>query len=461
MGTAAINNLQYRAKDDAEAARLRLMSFAQLAYDGLSEPPLKQIRPQDPDDNVQINYGSVIVDKSVSFLFGDPLNIEIGESEDDAPEEYLEKVWPAEQRHEDLLDLATNGGIFGHAWMKLVVEDGTPRPVVLDPLNMTAVWKANDYRKVIKFVNQYNSFDEVSGKPVVYRETTTNQGDHWIISQEKSNAEDKHFTSDGPDVTWPYTFAPVFHCKNLPKPNEFYGKPDLSRYVLSLIYYIARTDSMINRIIRKHAHPKPVASGVKAQDLKLGIEDILFLPEKEQTLKLLEMTGNLDMGMNFRKQLREALAEVSQVPEVATSKMESVGRLSGYAMKILYGPLIDLSKKKQLMYGRMITQVCDALMEIGGIGTKTGDQKVKLQWPEMVPNDPKEEADTYVVLHTLGVSKDTILRKLNYDPADEADKSASEANNLGSALLSNFEKGANLPAAKNGPDTAPVVGEPK
>jgi hypothetical protein len=452
MGTAAINYLQYNAKDQAEAARLRLLSTAQLVYDGLGEPQLKKVNANDPDDNVQINYASVIVDKSVSFLFGDPLNIEIGPEEDSAPEEHLEEVWPADQRQEDFIDLATNGAIFGDAWLKLVVEDGVPRPVVLDPLNMSAVWKSKDYRKVIRFINQYNSFDEDSGKPIVYRETTFADGDHWVIREEHSLAANRNFTSSGPDIKWPYKFAPVFHCKNLPKPNEFYGKPDLSRFVLSLIYYIWRTDSLINRILRKHAHPKPVATGVKSQDLKLGIEDILFLPDKEQTLKLLEMTGDLGGAMNFRKQLREGLAEVSHVPEVATSKLESVGQLSGYALKILYGPLIDLSKKKRLMYGRLTKEVIEAMMEIGGLGGR----QTQLQWPDLVPNDPKEEAETYTLLNALGVSKDTILRKLGYDPDQEKEKSDSEANDLGSALLSNFEKGA-------APVSAPaaVPGEPK
>lgn len=429
----------------ADDERLQMMSKALNAYDGHPRRVFKVV-PHQPDDNVNVNYSATIVDKGVSFLVGDDLSFEImPPSErvdtDERAEDRLEELWPSDQRAEDLIDIVTNGGIFGHTYARIMIDAGTPTVLVLDPLNMTMEWAPDNYRKITAYIHQYESTQ--NNRPATFKEEIRPEpsGQSWrSIFSYCYAGEQRWYQYD--EQEWPFAFAPIFHTKNLPKANEVYGKPDLSRYVLALIYYIDRVDSLINRIVRKHTHPKAVARGLKSQDLKLGVDDVLFLPEKEQELSLLEMQGDMAGAMAFRTKLREALAEVSHVPEVATSKVENVGQLSGRAMKILYGPLLDRTRVKRKLYGRMFKALAVRLLEVGGMP----EQKAIINWPDPLPNDEKEEAETAVLYKQIGVSDDTLMQRLGFDPDREKEKKQAEGQDAAQTMLAAFNRGGVQPA---------------
>lgn len=424
-----------QVQDAADHERQQLMAKSLCYYDGDEPREILKVKRGEPDDNVSINYSEAIVEKGVSFLFGDELDIEIGGEGDETGEALLDEVWPEDDRHADLIDLGTNGGIFGHAWLKIVLENNKPTVCILDPLNMSAQWDPKNYKKVLRYRNQYNTTDE-QGKPIIWREDTEPDGPNWIIREFYSRPDSAIWVPAG-ETPWPYPFAPVFECKNLPKPNEFYGRADLSKYVLALIYYIARVDSLVNKIIRVHASPKPVARGMRPQDLKVGTDETLFLPAMENELKLLEMTGDLLGAMAFRKQLREALSEVSHVPEVATGKLENVGQLSGLALKILYGPLVDQTSKKRRLYGKLIKNLVRGLLAISG----KPEQDVRINWPNVLPGDEKAATDTAIAKKQIGVSEDTLMRELGYDPDNEREKKKLDQEDMASTMLGAFEKG--------------------
>lgn len=433
-----LNSLLNNQLSAAELDRIQMMARALSYYDGLGPSMILKTKPGDPDDNLAVNFAATIVDKGASFLFGDPPDLEIGAEGEQAGEDYIETAWDVEDRAVDFIELATNGGIFGHAWAKLAIDaTGRPSVIILDSQNMSAEWDPRNYRQVLRYRNQYNTIDE-TGNPIIWREDTERRIDQWVITEYWSRPDKTGWMQAGPPIIWPYGFAPIFECKNLPKASEFYGKADLSRYILALCSYIARVDSLINRIIRVHAYPKPIARGLTEQDLKVGVDQVLFLPQPEQDLKLLEMAGNLEAALSFRRQLREALAETSHVPEIATGKVDSIGQLSGLALKILYGPLLDRTYIKQKLYGRMIKAICRAILIIGNV---TPEAEISLNWPAPLPGDDRANVETALLKKQIGVSEDSILRELGYDPSDEREKAQAEGANLAENLLTAFDRG--------------------
>lgn len=441
-----------------QATREQIASRAILAYNDHGANPLKVDSQTRIDDNVKINYARTIVDKGVNFLFGNEFKVEINhpdaadadelgeESEADdeeAAEDYLDEVWPPDTRAEDFIDLATNGGQTGHVWAGISIDTvagrALPRVVVLDPLNMSAVWDERDIRRVNLYRNQWNSFDE-NGKEIVRRQDSVRQENGtWVIKEYISRGADQ-WMQVGADILWRWTFAPVFQVKNLPNANVFYGLPDLTLGILRLNYYISRVDSMINKILRIHAHPKTVAYNINEDQLNIGIDGVLFVDTFEAELKNLEMQSDLTAAREFRKDLRLALAEISCVPEVATGKVENLGALSGRAMEILYSPLIEQTKKKRVLYGRMIKEVMRALLEIGGF--KVAAKDVVLHWGQMLPVDQLEQAQVGVLKLQCGFSKDTVVQQLGGDPEVEKTKRADDAAEMGDALGKMFDVGA-------------------
>lgn len=421
----------------AEADRQHRMMKAQAAFDGQYDAQLKT-EPGKPDDNTDPNYAAVIVQNGVDFLFGKGVDVEIGGDEDtEGPaEKYLNTIWPEEERTCDLIDLATNGAIHGHAWLKIVLTNDVPSVMVMDSMNLSAEWDSDNYKQPLRYFNQYNTV--VNGKPKIRRERVERQGAGWVIYYEESQPDSNVWTQFAPPVIWNYPFAPFFHCKNLPAPNEFYGKPDLTTNVLRLIHRLHRLDGLIDKIIRAHASPKPVARGMRPQELKTGTEDTLFLPDKEQELTLLEMTGDLTNALERRRMLRETLAEISHVPEIATGKTDNIGKLSGLALQILYSPLLKQTDKKRLTYGLLIVQVVKALLVIG----RQKDDAVTLNWSNPLPRDTQSEVDGALSKKQLGISEDSLMRELGYDPEVEREKRKLDSQTMGQQILSAFNEGA-------------------
>lgn len=461
-GADLLNQTLIKDTQLAEAERKALMTRACHAYQGtdiILNRPLK-VEANKPDDNVAINYAETIVDKGVGFLFGQDLKISIGEpdTQQSDAEKYLEEVWPEDVRAEDLIELGTNGGIFGHVWAKIAIEDNMPSVVVGDPECYTAEWSPDNYKKVVRFLNTYRTTDAL-GKSVLRRENTHQVSPtEWKIDLEESTSQAPTWTVIQ-SYPWPFPFAPVVHCKNLPTPNQFYGKADLTKHVLSLMYYINRVNSLINKIVRSHAAPKPIATGQKKVEMEMGADSMLFLPNPEAKITLLEMTGDLEQARNFRKDLREALAEISHVPEVTTGKVDDVGQLSGRAMRILYGPLIDQTAKKRRLYGRLIKQLAGNLLVIGGKAptapTANGGQKVKvsLAWGDALPADEKEQAEVAVLKKQIGFSNDTLIKQMGGDPETERTQRKKDAEETAAQFMNDLDRGGpGLPGKQSDSD---------
>ncbi|MET0646983.1 MAG: phage portal protein [Pyrinomonadaceae bacterium] len=424
-------------------------------YHGLVEPQLK-VKPGEPDDNIYINYAEVVVEKGVSFLFGQPLIVSVGTDEDKRGEEYLERVWPQAQRDEELQEQATDGAISGDAYLKISIEpDGAPRVTVGDPNAYEMFTDPHDCSRVVMYRCTY-PVTSSSGKQTYFKEETrrAEDGRTWQIDQYEGDGE-KAWVQVGQGVTWNFPSAPIFHAKNLPQPKSVYGKPDLTEATLRVVAYISRLDSMCGKIVRIHSSPKPYAKNLKKQDLEWGTDGMLFLKPTGNTIDaeigLLEMSNDISTALSLRKVLREGLAEMTGVPEVATGKVEATGQLSGVALRILYGPLLDKTAKKRLRYGRMILECVKALLAIGErLGKVPADLAVKLNWADPLPGDELEKVNVAEGKKRLGVSESTLQKELGYNPEDEREQRQFDSQDAGTKLLDAFDRGAGMGGATAG-----------
>jgi len=434
-----------------ETARLMRIASAWAAYQGQLPASLKTV-PGQINDNVNLNFARPIVDAGVDFLFGDDVGFEIQDDMSDNPKEspgnaYLRELWTANNKMTTLGDLALNGAVCGDAFLKVREPDEThkyPRLIVLDPATVTPIWSADDFTDVLSYVITWNTIDPYSMQPMVRRQLIERgeAATGWYITDQVSRGTSKVFTTIAEDV-WPFAWAPVFHCQNLPAPNQYWGTSDLETDIVDVIRSINFTMSNTNRIIRFHAHPKTWGSGFAQKDLNTSVDATIVLPNKDAKLVNLEMQSDLGSSIEVYKRFKEALHEIASIPEIATGKVDSAGALSGVALNILYRPLINKTKKKQLRYGDMLRELNRCLLEMGGMSPGSGN--LEIHWPNILPVDDFQEAQTAVVLDQLGVSKQTLLTRLGFDPELEAEKKAAEqktAMDMGAAMLSQFDKGS-------------------
>lgn len=192
------------------------------------------------------------------------------------------------------------------------------------------------------------------------------------------------------------------------------------------------------RIIRFNAHPKTWGRGFTAKDLRIGVDETIILPGENAELRNLEMQSDLASSLRYLDMLRQALHEISRVPEVATGNLDRAGSLSGVALQILYQPLLEKTNTKRLLYGDMLIELNRRLLAMGGFGKEL---RTALHWQEVLPQDPMQERQAALIDMQLGVSQDTLLRRLGYDPDLERQKREVGGNVLGEQILAAFDRG--------------------
>jgi hypothetical protein len=445
------------------------------AYEGNLPKPLK-VAPGDFDDNCLIPLGQVVVNKGVAFLFPEGVKFELETETDGAETEadrWLDKAWKANRFATTLMNLGINGGVCGDVFLRLVPRPEYPRVVVMDTADVDVIWEEDDIECERAFVYQRTTGASQGNEPVVKRTVFYNEGtperQRWSITEYESRERGNTFTQVGPVVMWPYPWAPIVHCQNLPQPNVYYGYSDLEPCVVGLNNSVNFVETNTGRIIRFHAHPLPVVEGASAPraapgavhggrvpgQLEVGPDKVLYLPQG--TIKNLEMQSDLASSQNQAERLLDRYFEATRVPRVATGKLDSIGQLSGLALKLLYGPLLEKTGTKRVLYGEMLCEVSRRMLEMGG---KAKGAAVVIHFPDPLPANEKEAADTAAVKNDLGVSRHTLLQELGYDPETEEQKRQQERETdaeLGSKLLDDFNAGRE---GANPDEQRPPTGNP-
>jgi len=154
--------------------------------------------------------------------------------------------------------------------------------------------------------------------------------------------------------------------------------------------------------------------------------------------------------------LRADMDEQSRVPAVALGRQSDLpkGNISGVALQLLFQPLIEKTTQKQRLYGKMIREITRAALVIAGKIALTDyeDYQIDLHWQNLLPVDDLAAAQAAQILQAIGVSNQTLLQQLGYDPDAEADKSAAED----AKKLVQFSRGQGMPPQPKNADGSPV-----
>lgn len=419
--------------------RERQIKYAWDAYEGNLVPPLKQRRGQ-PDDNVMVNTSRVIVDKGVSFLFGKGVTWNLDSDETrSSDEKYLDDTWDFNNKDQLLHQLAINGGVTGHAFLKMRIDQPYVRLSVLDSSKVEVKSAENDYTDVLAYVVRWEGrVDPQTGKQKHYRQiiqkmraTTEVMDDSSLVDIPQTWMIIDQWTESNLFATkdevwhtimteeWPFPFAPIIDCQNMPRANEYWGMSDLEKDIIGLNEDINRALSNINRIIRLHAHPKTWSRGLTEQQIHQLVIDpdgVVHLPGEMGSLHNLEMNSDLSSSLNYYKELKAALYEISRVPKIAFGNEENVNYLAAVAMQVLYGPLIEKTEVKHKTYGYLIKETNRRILSVSGRGDTS---MVDLVWPNMLPRDIMLEAQVALMKQQAGVSVDTTLEELGHNPVYE------------------------------------------
>lgn len=448
---------------DEDKARQQRIRNAWKAYNGEFDKPLEKMDDQ-PDDNVIENQCAGIVDGGVNFLFGQEVGIDV---EEDAPQEaqdFLDNVWGRKEKRVPLLqDAGYNGAMAGNPFVRIVPsKQGKQfRLVNIDPAIVSVQTSPQDCETVTLFHLEYCEKQTINGKPqnvyyceeVAVNDPDEDEADHgddnmedadasWTVQHWTRIGDSGAWTPAGEPLIWDHPFPPIFTCKNLPNPNSFWGKPDITADIIGLNNALNLNESDINRLGKINGSPIITAVGVGDSNVDHKPGKITVLPMLESKIEAVQIAGDIANMRVFSEDLRSSIDQISAFPGVATGRLTAQprGDMSGVAIELLFMPALKKTQGKQMRYGEMIINISKALLVLNGM---SGDTDIILTWANPLPHDDLPAIQAAVAKQSLGYSKTTLIRETGGDPEEEADLNAAE----GERAVTQFSRGQGMPPA--------------
>lgn len=429
----------------ADLERQRKIAFAQRAYRGDFDPPLKKddspiawIRnAQTPDFNVILNEIGPIVDTGLEFLFGGAFTVTVDPSTKRAADaqKFLDATWGDEDDMMTLWgEIGQNGSIGGHTFVKVQPPDGDDDGAELEPQDpeyMSVVTDPHNKRKALGFQIRYtlgSGMDATSYCQYIFREDTKSQ--QWTIQDFQSKGPTSEAWQLVDQTDWPYPYCPIQDCQNLTETKEYWGKSDATPDLIGLNKALNLNASNINKIGWHQGFPWAWASGF-AGKIEPEPGKLVKLPNAQARMGVLNVEANLQELLAHMAELRANVDQVSGVPGLATGRVAELprGQISGIAIEMLYQRLVAKTIKKRRLYGRLIRDICGIQLYHGGF-TDPDDPfsvNLKINWPDLLPVEELYSWQAAVLQQQLGVSKHTIYGSRNIDYEQEVVLKAQES----------------------------------
>ena len=409
--------------------RRKAIDAAWAYYEGNHRRPLK-VRTGQPDDNVILNVCRKAIEQAVALLFGTLPEFEIGGQGDDPEDEALAALWAANDEPIFLHNLALQGALTGHCFVKLAPVERGVRFVLLNPRMVTVYWRPDDMAQVTAYSIAFEQGD------TSLRQDIVNLGGSWLVRDLVRERGREWQVVD--EVIWGFPWAPIVEWQNLPDPEEYYGDPDLVRPELNDALNFLASNTM--RILKFHAHPKTIGTGMRATDLQpTDVDGFWSVPNVEAQIRNLEMQSDLGSSLAFLQLIQGWFFSEHRAVDMTTFAHD-LGNITNFGLRTLYKDPLDKLTTKRSLYGKGLADISERGLALIGYSARP-----VVTWADPLPFNDQEEIQGIQTEMGLGIlSKETAagLRGRNWEQEQEriAEEEAM-SDNIGNRLLAAFERG--------------------
>lgn len=328
------------------------------------------------DGLLSFNYLRAFIDKVNMFLLGSEAfsfhtqslySTQVPQDLERLVEELLMYHWTKSEKLQLAYEMLQMGSITGDCWVGVEwVDDDLDRFCrinVFDSRQCFVEFENGNYKKVKSFLtrmpldrkgdNEYALFVTKWTKThtETWYQTTTSTDEKGIVKHNHVKQENR------------YGFIPVVHIKNKPNSSGYYGQSD-SNDILKINKVYNEMIQQIKAILDYHATPTTIITGASAKSLKRGLGQIWSGLPPEANVFNLGLDVDISASLNFAKDLKTAMHELSDVPENALGKIQAISNTSAAALQITYQPLIQQANIKAMTYGDGITKLNTMILKI-------------------------------------------------------------------------------------------------
>lgn len=351
------------------------------------------------DGLLSFNYVRAFIDKVNMFLLGDEAftfhvksfyTTQIDKDVEKLAEELMMYHWGKSDKLQLAYEILQMGGVTGDCWLGVewMPDEGDKycRISVFDSRQCFVTFENGDYSKVESFMVRQPLDQNGSNSTNKYRlfvQKWTNDTVETWYQKDVAIEENKVRKYDNKTYENKYGFIPMVHIKNKPNSAGYYGKSDMND-ILKINKVYNELMQQLKAVIDYHVTPTTVITGASAKSLKKGLGQIWSGLPAEANVFNLGLDVDLSATVNFARDLKTAMHELSDVPENALGKIQAISNTSAAALQITYHPLIQQANIKAMTYGEGIAKVNSMILRILAIEDPQNERMKSLE--ELAPN---------------------------------------------------------------------------
>jgi len=356
------------------------------------------------------NFFRPVVTVSATWLAGQPLAFEV-ESGSETEAQYLSDLWQRSGSDAAFLKSAYQASIYGDACLK--IESGEQGAALkwLDPSICFPEFDPHDHTRLVAMVVAYKT-QLATGGDVEYRADYRN-GRVTVRIDDAVTVEETYDDAalGGPPFVWIPNDHVVGSC---------FGRSDIEP-IVQLVERYEHTALAHFNVLDYHGSPNLAVFGSakpQQETTEKGVKTTFWFTSPDGRIEMVGWKGSFPAYGDELERLRDAIAEVSEVPRVAFGQFDGSSALSGVALRILYGPIVAKTDRKRAIWGPALERAVWMASSIDGFAFDP--DRIHAVWQDPMPGDELAALEALEAKGRLGVSRSQILKELEYSPEEIA-----------------------------------------
>ncbi|MBX3364480.1 MAG: phage portal protein [Phycisphaeraceae bacterium] len=415
---------------------------------GRAEPSLDDRRP--PREIVVENDIAWRIHAMIDFMFGRAVRLRSAADDPDLRETInhaLERAWDASGGITLLQDVALLGHVYGYVDLLLRIDepalalaaahpsasDALDRALralrveIIEPTRGIPALDPHDYRAfaayAVRAARRVHPDDD--------RSRHKREGDHFVRVTEIFSPGALSLYHDDRLVRRTRTrylsrAVPVVHIQNIAQPFRYEGLGEVEPLIPLQDELNTRLSDRANRVTLQ-SFKMYLAKGIEGFDrFPVGPGQIWLTDNPEASIQAFGADADSPGESAHILEIREALDKISGVPPLAAGVVRAkIGNLtSANALRVTLMGLITRTQRKRLNYGRGIQELSRLMLEAldaaGILRTRPDDRRIRIEWPDPIPLDPRDMAQAARARLDAGVPDEQVLAELGVDPQSTA-----------------------------------------
>jgi len=220
----------------------------------------------------------------------------------------------------------------------------------------------------------------------------------------------------------PHRFGriPLVHIQNLPQPFAFAGLSEVEPLIPLQDELNTRLSDRANRVTFQ-AFKMFLGKGIDDfTDKPVGPGQMWATDNPDAEIQVFGGDADSPSEAAHIQEVREAMDKTSSVTAVAAGLLRNkVGNLtSENALRITMMGLLAKTDRKRVTYGQGIADLCELVLHIaeitGQFHTTPDERRVRLDWPNPLPQSDTDRLAQALQKQRLGVPTDQLLKELGY-----------------------------------------------